>query len=170
VILGYSTPESLSQVPPPSWLLKRPSSEVPTYRVSGSSRLTARHRLHSGPYGHEPALGGLLQPAAPFSHLPLPSPRRAARRHTEPPRDQVASGRKDVRQRPGFLEGSRRPGLRCGQQGAKSRRRRLSSVEVSRPRRAKVCGRSRPPMTSLRTTPTERWITPSCGSSWRWDI
>src|SRR5215203_1055331 len=44
VTLVCTTPESLSQLLPPSELLKRPSSEVPTYRVSGSSGSTARHR------------------------------------------------------------------------------------------------------------------------------
>src|SRR5918995_329698 len=44
VILGCVTPESRSQLLPPSELLKRPSSDVPTYTVSGSLGSTARHR------------------------------------------------------------------------------------------------------------------------------
>src|SRR5215204_3331468 len=44
VTLGCATPESLSQLLPPSELLKRPSSDVPTYTVSGSFGSTARHR------------------------------------------------------------------------------------------------------------------------------
>src|SRR3712207_3719766 len=43
VILGCEIPESLSQLFPPSELLKRPSSEVPAYTTSGSSGSTARH-------------------------------------------------------------------------------------------------------------------------------
>src|ERR671913_742459 len=44
VTLVCTTPESLSQLLPPSELLKRPSSDVPTYTVSGSFGSTARHR------------------------------------------------------------------------------------------------------------------------------
>src|SRR3712207_4730183 len=43
VTRGCEIPESLSQLLPPSELLKRPSSEVPTYTTSGSSGSTARH-------------------------------------------------------------------------------------------------------------------------------
>src|ERR687898_1740547 len=44
VTLVCTTPESLAQLLPPSELLKRPSSDVPTYTVSGSFGSTATHR------------------------------------------------------------------------------------------------------------------------------